>query len=355
MEKGIYKVNVFKRLESVQESDISEVNKRLIQEFVNHCVVTGLGEHRILKYISTLKNIALTMQSDFDAVDAKCLQSYVAVLEQSDSSEWTKHDYKVTLKKFYRWHFDDDDPSLTKWIKTRISNSRSKLPDDMLTECEVVELIGAATNKRDKALIALLWDIGARIGEVGTLRIRHVSFDDIGAVINVSGKTGPRRVRAVYSVSYLKEWISEHQGNDNPNSPLWFKFNSSDNQLTMLRYDAIRMQLIKIARRAGITKNIHPHLFRHSRATYMANFLTEAQMNAYFGWVQGSDMPAVYVHLSGRDVDDAVLKANGVVTQKNGSVVNPISNSEMNHDVDSSMLEAVVEEKLKKMMMKLLV
>lgn len=45
----------------------------------------------------------------------------------------------------------------------------------------------------------------------------------------------------------------------------------------------------------------------------MANYLTEAQMNDYFGWVQGSGMPSVYVHLSGRDVDDAILKANGII------------------------------------------
>ncbi len=38
-------------------------------------------------------------------------------------------------------------------------------------------------------------------------------------------------------------------------------------------------------------------------------------MNLYFGRVQGSDMPSVYVHLSGRDVDDAILKANGIITE----------------------------------------
>jgi integrase/recombinase XerD len=41
---------------------------------------------------------------------------------------------------------------------------------------------------------------------------------------------------------------------------------------------------------------------------YLANYLTEAQMNEYFGWVQGSDMPATYVHLNGRDVDDKILQ-----------------------------------------------
>lgn len=48
----------------------------------------------------------------------------------------------------------------------------------------------------------------------------------------------------------------------------------------------------------------------------MTNYLTEAQMNVYFGWVQGSDMPGVYVHLSGRDVDDAILKANGIINKR---------------------------------------
>jgi site-specific recombinase XerD len=354
MGEGIYKVNVFKRLESVKESNISEINKRLIQEFVNNCIVTGLGEHRILKYISTLKMIAQSMQLDFDAADTKDLQSYVAILEQSDASEWTKHDYKVTLKKFYKWHLDEENPVITKWIKTRISNSKSKLPDDIINEHEVTQLILTATNKRDKAFIALLWDIGARIGEIGTLRIKHVIFDNQGAVINLNGKTGPRRVRAVFSVSYIKEWIEEHPAKNNPNAPLWIKFNNGT-QLTMLRYEAIRMQLIKVSNKAGINKNLHPHLFRHSRATYMANFLTEAQMNAYFGWVQGSDMPAVYVHLSGRDIDDAVLKANGIMKSENEPEKIDTDNSDLVCDMDNNILDALVEEKLKKMMMKLLV
>jgi ribosomal protein L40E len=39
-------------------------------------------------------------------------------------------------------------------------------------------------------------------------------------------------------------------------------------------------------------------------------------MKQYFGWVQGSDMASIYVHLSGRDVDNALLKLNGMETQE---------------------------------------
>lgn len=50
----------------------------------------------------------------------------------------------------------------------------------------------------------------------------------------------------------------------------------------------------------------------HSRPTFLANHLTEAQMCKFFGWVLGSKMPAFYVHLSGRDIDTALMKHYGL-------------------------------------------
>jgi integrase/recombinase XerD len=35
-------------------------------------------------------------------------------------------------------------------------------------------------------------------------------------------------------------------------------------------------------------------------------------MKEHFGWVPGSYTPSTYVHLSGRDVDGATLKAHGI-------------------------------------------
>ena len=44
-----------------------------------------------------------------------------------------------------------------------------------------------------------------------------------------------------------------------------------------------------------------------------------------FGWVQDSDMASVYVHLSGRDVDRAILKLYGMEMDKedNGELPKP--------------------------------
>lgn len=39
-------------------------------------------------------------------------------------------------------------------------------------------------------------------------------------------------------------------------------------------------------------------------------------MNQYFGWIQGSNMPSTYVHLSGKEVDKAILEMNGLEDKK---------------------------------------
>ena len=354
MDKDFYNYDLNKRLVSLKNSKISEVNIQLILNFVENCFMEGLGQHRILKYISTLKMIAIQINVDFDKVEKRDLFIFISELEQSDKSEWLKHDYKVCIKKFYKWYLKDDNPELTKWIKASIGRKDRKLPEEMLIEEDILMMINCTEKKSDKAIIALLWDIGARVGEIGNLRIKHIKFDEYGATVNLKGKTGYRRVRAVFSVEYLQAWLLEHPDRNNPDAPLWTTFDSKEDLIKPLHYGSIRMKIKRLAKKAKINKRIHPHLFRHSRCTYIANYLTEAQMNIYFGWIQGSEMSSVYVHLSGRDVDYAILKANGVI-EKDVSKAPNVNNVTESPKLElSSIIEAkvskLVEAKIKELL-----
>jgi integrase/recombinase XerD len=60
---------------------------------------------------------------------------------------------------------------------------------------------------------------------------------------------------------------------------------------------------------------MNPHHFRHSKATELAKIFTESQLNQYLGWVPASREAAIYVHLSGRDMDKVVLKLNGLIDE----------------------------------------
>jgi hypothetical protein len=153
-----------------------------------------------------------------------------------------------------------------------------------------------------------LYESGGRIGEVGSMRIKDVEFMKDYAAVRLVGKTGTRRVPIVAAVPYLQLWLEHHPDKNNPNAPLWPKF--SDGK--PMTYPALAKVLKVAAERAGLKKRISPHKLRHARATFLATKLTEAQMNAIFGWKQGSDMPSTYVHLSGRDVDQAILGIYGL-------------------------------------------
>jgi integrase len=129
----------------------------------------------------------------------------------------------------------------------------------------------------------------------------------------VVGKTGMRRVRIVQSVKELKDWLYHHPFANNPERFLWLNTQHED---THVGYNAVMKMLKGVSLRCGITKRVHPHLFRHSRATHLANKLTESQMRVYFGWTGRGTMSAIYVPLSGRDIDEAILELNGVEKQE---------------------------------------
>ena len=139
------------------------------------------------------------------------------------------------------------------------------------------------------------------------MKIKHVSFEEYGARISITGKTGSRKVLIINSAPYLQEWINSHPTNFNPESYLWC---TSKNEL--LTYNRITAILKQAAIKAGIKKRIHPHLLRHSRATQLAPMMSDSQMKNYLGWTQSSKMAGIYVHLSGKDADEAILKANNI-------------------------------------------
>jgi len=311
---AFHKINVQARLDGLVDPGVSELNRELITGFIDWCFSNRIGEHRAVKYISTLKHIAIDLNMDFDKVTKKEMEAYIGRLERSDKSNWTKHDYKIAVKKFYVWLNGGKESELTDWIKTTLSKKETRMPEELLIEEEVLKLIGAAKSPRDKALIALMWDVGARIGEIANIKIKNLTFDEYGMSVLLNGKTGPRRVRAVWSIQYIMSWLEMHPDKKNNNAMLWV---NSENK--PISYQAVRKQLIRITNRAKIQKRITPHLFRHSRATFLARHLTEAEMNVYFGWVQGSDMAATYVHLSGRDVDKSILKAHGITVEEDNN------------------------------------
>lgn len=123
---------------------------------------------------------------------------------------------------------------------------------------EVRALINAAENPRDKAILACLFSMGCRIGELLCLDREHVMTDD---VLIYAEKTG--KEYRVFIDAFARKCLDEYLETRTDNlKPLFIS--GQRRRITVSRVEQV---VHEITDKAGITKNVTPHVLRHSFAT----------------------------------------------------------------------------------------
>ena len=313
------------------ERDLSEKTCQLIRKYDREMINTSKAKSTRRKHLQTLYVLSRLLGKEWDVAtkeDIDILVSKIMVQFSEESGQESNYSYdnKKVLKIFFRWlklgsrEFNEvGDPDETK--KVKLGKVKDKIVrEDLLTDNDRKKLLGAcANNLRDRAFVDMQFEAGTRPGEILSLKVKHVKFDEYGAVIHVDGKTGARPVRLVRSTPNLSAWLDAHPLKDNPEAPLWINLHRRS-YCKPLDGPSARMILERLCRRARISKRIYLNLFRHSEATQSAKFMTEAQLRKRHGWSPTSKMPARYVHLVNADVDDAIFKHYGI---KKGEEITP--------------------------------
>jgi len=316
---------------ALMQKDLSENNLRIIKKFDMVLVNESLSDARRSKILGTLLSLSRMLKKNWDEANKEDMEQLVYDFNKKFSKEGqetnTTSDHKKILKNFYRWlKFDSrdqksvGDPIETSWI--RIKKPRENLTADMLiTEAEMNSLLKACgENLRDRAFVHTFSDLGCRPGEILSRQIKHVKFDDKGAIIVVDGKTGPRPVRVIECVPDLASYFDKHPNNSDPEAPLWITMDEKKFG-KFWSYPAMRKRLQRICDVAQIHKRVWPNLFRHTGATKTGMFLTESLQKKRYGWSSGSKMPGRYEHMMNSDVEEAIFKHYGISTAKEGDIV----------------------------------
>jgi Site-specific recombinase XerD len=220
--------------------------------------------------------------------------------------------YVMLLKIFYRWLYKlprHQYPDQVAELDVKIPHTQAIQPSDITTKDDVVAVLGVCQNFREKALVSCLYESACRISEFLSWQIGDIVFDSKGAVLNVRGKTGERRIRLIESVPHLQQWLQAHPRKSDRKAWVWSKGKRKLLYMTLLRL------LRRLFKKAGIDKPCNPHALRHSRLTELAKYLSDAKLKVFAGWVGSSRMAGTYVHLSGADLDDDLLKAAGMPTE----------------------------------------
>ena len=295
----------------IENEKFPEEDKLLLTSYLKHMGAQGVSKGRVFKLAWTLLTLRRHLTCNLREADRGRIEELMNWLNHTDFSANTKSDDKKILKKFYKYvRYGNADkttpfPIEVSWIDTSIKKNEQVEPD-VITETEAKRMIDAALTIRDKALVAVLFEGGFRIGEALGMRVLDVAFDENGAKLSVHGKTGSRTVRIIAAAPILAMYIEQHPFKESQ-GPLWIHYGTF-HKYGRMSYQSARETLIRIADLAGITKRIHPHLFRHSAATRDGEYnISERILELKFGWTKGSRMAARYTHFRDAKIADSIF------------------------------------------------
>ena len=190
--------------------------------------------------------------------------------------------YRIILKKV--WVYDEVPRMKEDWT----------LPV-VCTQDEIEKLIDTATNIRNKAIIALTYSSGLRVGEICRLSPKDINMRTMQVHIRNSKNHGDHwTVLSQRALELLiAYWYSYPVHRD-------ILFVSLRNPHRPLKPGGVEIMLRKISQKAGVVA--HPHTLRHSFATHLIENDTKREyVQAMLGH-KSPNSTAIYVHVSNKSL-----------------------------------------------------
>lgn len=283
------------------------------------------ASHTIRKYEYWLTRLGEAYPKPFDKITQGQLVKFIRNLDALTPN--TRNTVRSVLKQFYMKHLKQSKKTKHQaLIQERAPITEPQIP----TEGELFKLLMATENARDRAILALLIEGGMRVGAIakfpdralfkgvpymciGDLELKVESDKTRYYLLHIrKTKTGKERyVPIVVFQAFITNWLRVHPAPDNPENPLFCY--QRDGELHPLSYPRI-WRIVKLAQQhAGISKDIHPHLFRKARATAEYNAgKSERDIALLYGWKPGSKTLNRYVFADPRLVIERHLKQQGI-------------------------------------------
>ncbi len=247
----------------------SYVPSEYINKYLNYLEYERkLSDNTIKSYLNDLKDFDIYFKGDLLSLSYDDLKKYIASLQ--DKNTRTIAHYLTVINSFYLFLVNDDIIKKNPCEDIASPKVNKKLPT-FLTEEEVTKLLDinlfTPYDYRNKAMLELLYATGLRITELCNLKLTDVDLGN--CFIRVLGKGKKERIVPVtdLALKYLVLYAEQYRNIILKDKDSEYLFIS--NSLTNISRQGFFKILKKECKRAGIEKNVSPHILRHSFATHL--------------------------------------------------------------------------------------
>ncbi len=243
-------------------------------------VERGLSRNTLLAYGQDLRDYISFLRKrkvkTFESVDHPCVLDFLIHERDRGQDPASAGRALSAIRMLHR--FLVREKKVTRDVTEALESPKlwKRLPE-FLTMPEVEALLKAPDLKagkskklealRDRACLELMYATGLRASEVGRLKITSLSIGD--GTLRVTGKGEKDRIVPVGRIArgYVGKYLADVR-------PKWVKAHTKDALfITRVGKPMSRVTvwsiLRKNAKRAGIKKNVYPHILRHSFATHL--------------------------------------------------------------------------------------
>lgn len=287
------------------EKQLTKTEKDLLDDYVKFLS----GKCNIKK---ALQNRTLVIQfrdlieKPITKVTKKDLEGYWSLVKSSEH----EFNYKVmcrrAVKRFVKWHYKNLEMIEGLEVGNFKANRKKINKTVLLTPEEIGKILRTAETLRDKALIILLYESGARPQELRDLKWKDINFENKEVHLDSSKTERARDLPIEESIIHLKRWRQEFSFPEVIEHDFVFPSRWRDKQLSTEQVNNI---VKRIVGKSGISKPITSYTFRHSRLTEIYNKGVKGiEHNKFSGHKEGSKQQTVYTHIDNADMKEDVLK-----------------------------------------------
>lgn len=238
-----------------------------IQEFLLACSADGLREKTLIWYTSLLGRFAEKLNREsLQEVTTSEIRQYLVQLRQAKYSEDTVHGHTRALHRFWRWcavEYDIPNPM------RNIRYPKQPKPKGIkaIDIADVIKLLEACEDdpfgKRDKAIIAFLFDTGVRAEGICGLTMPLLNMEAKEAYVIEKGDKGRMVSFTDVTAELISRWLEVRQDSE-------FVFHNRFGE--KLTTNGLLQMTNRLKRKARVTGRANPHAFRHGFAVeYMMN------------------------------------------------------------------------------------
>jgi integrase/recombinase XerD len=333
-------------------------NASLIKEFYEFMKSNNSSERHIINNLKVIANFDKFFKSEKLLKDIKrqdilsFLDSKIKSSEIDPEKKWitTWNHYCNHLKFFFRWLYNDhiksdndnngDRKSLQDWdtpafVKIKLKKTKRISPysqNEIWDKDELLTIIKYEPFKRNKAALALFWDLDARNHEITLLRIKNIRLREKYGEGEVphEAKTGSGPILLTLSFPYVRDWLNEHPFKNELEARVICNLITgapikSDAMWTMMKQ--LQKRIKRLLEQGEIknneekekleyllkTKKWNPYCIRHSSITADSDYLPDYALKKKVRWSMNSKQGSRYIKKRmGNELKNKILEYNGI-------------------------------------------